>query len=434
MIPSFLERVAARLRLSSRPSSPSSSDNEPAADRNSPALDPKLALQLTATAPPSSAVQTSARRIIRPHRRSISASVESWSTAASPASAEISSAAVESRAVAQPTDMDGHGNPLRWGIPRMESIAIRSTANRPSLNQILDASDVVHNTNSSSKSPLLDTSLSPTSIFPGSLRVTMDDRKVSMAPSSLPTDFSDYLDHVLDSPPNVPAPALPPVAAMRLDRSALASGDIIVPRLNQDTQGTMASDMYWATRRKTMPAAGLFGSFDDVDEDDEPISPVHDIPGVRSARPSIVPHSTIPGLDRVSTEPPSAHPEYFATFPTKSSTSTNALANSGKINPPAVQIVRIPLFDRRVDVTPIVTEQIAGALKPSLPVKYRWAKGWKLAYSLGQHGISYATLMNKLDKKGACVIAVQDVDGNIFGGYASDGLRATTGYYGSGEW
>jgi len=58
---------------------------------------------------------------------------------------------------------------------------------------------------------------------------------------------------------------------------------------------------------------------------------------------------------------------------------------------------------------------------------------WELLYSTEKHGISMNTMYSKVRDKGAVVIVVEDTNGYIFGGYASESLHPSRGYYGTGE-
>jgi len=95
--------------------------------------------------------------------------------------------------------------------------------------------------------------------------------------------------------------------------------------------------------------------------------------------------------------------------------------------------LRVSLTGRRADVPPVMDEVLAGKFRTSLPPRLRMAKAWKLIYALDQHGMSMSTLYNKSRKSGPQVLAIRDIDGNVFGGFLSQELQPRTGYYGSGE-
>ncbi|CAO3662674.1 unnamed protein product [Umbelopsis ramanniana] len=93
----------------------------------------------------------------------------------------------------------------------------------------------------------------------------------------------------------------------------------------------------------------------------------------------------------------------------------------------------LKLLNRRPDTDPVLTESLADALRPHLPVRLRLTSSWTLLYSLDQHGISLSTLYQKVKGKGPCILAIKDDNDKIFGGYLNEPLKPSSAYYGTGE-
>ncbi|KAI9282060.1 TLD-domain-containing protein [Umbelopsis sp. AD052] len=93
----------------------------------------------------------------------------------------------------------------------------------------------------------------------------------------------------------------------------------------------------------------------------------------------------------------------------------------------------LKLLDRRPDTDPVLTDSLADALRPHLPVRLRLTSSWTLLYSLDQHGISLSTLYQKVKGKGPCILAIKDANDQIFGGYLNEPLKPSPAYYGTGE-
>ncbi|RKP05277.1 TLDc domain-containing protein [Thamnocephalis sphaerospora] len=68
-----------------------------------------------------------------------------------------------------------------------------------------------------------------------------------------------------------------------------------------------------------------------------------------------------------------------------------------------------------------------------LPALQRLSRRWSLEYSLDQHGISFATMLDRVQDKGPLILAIMDTNGQVFGAYVSEPFKPCIGAYGSGE-
>jgi hypothetical protein len=99
----------------------------------------------------------------------------------------------------------------------------------------------------------------------------------------------------------------------------------------------------------------------------------------------------------------------------------------------------IVLAGFRPDFTPLLSTDLAESIRPSLPARLRIQSRWTLLYSLDLHGVSLATLYDRV-KAGmlgggcGCVVLIKDGRDNTFGAFVNEALRKQEGYYGSGEW
>ena len=55
-------------------------------------------------------------------------------------------------------------------------------------------------------------------------------------------------------------------------------------------------------------------------------------------------------------------------------------------------------------------------------------------YCTATHGISLKTLYGKTKEWGPIIIAIQDENGKLFGGFSNVGLLLRHGYSGNGSW
>lgn len=71
-------------------------------------------------------------------------------------------------------------------------------------------------------------------------------------------------------------------------------------------------------------------------------------------------------------------------------------------------------------------------LSQALPLALQQAD-WKRLYSLGTHGASFATLVDKVKEYRYTVIVIQTNQNRIFGGFATHTWKAHRGFYGDGQ-
>jgi hypothetical protein len=87
--------------------------------------------------------------------------------------------------------------------------------------------------------------------------------------------------------------------------------------------------------------------------------------------------------------------------------------------------------------TPILTQSIAKSMKEALPLVLGLAGEveWCLKYTPKTHGISMETLLRNVRRSKNTLIIVEDADGRIFGGFASEPWvpQGHRRFYGSGE-
>ncbi|KAH9476519.1 Oxidation resistance protein 1 [Psilocybe cubensis] len=111
---------------------------------------------------------------------------------------------------------------------------------------------------------------------------------------------------------------------------------------------------------------------------------------------------------------------------------------------------KVELAGRKASTTPVLNEELAVLLRPSLPALSRLPRIWTLIYSLDQHGISLNTLYARCEahatrrakpgevliNAGAMLVVVKDAQGALFGAWLSEGVRMEKkgkGYFGGGE-
>ena len=72
------------------------------------------------------------------------------------------------------------------------------------------------------------------------------------------------------------------------------------------------------------------------------------------------------------------------------------------------------------------------AIRNSLPVALRF-KPWSLVFSTDQHGVSFRTFYSKLSEWESSIILIEDIQGHVFGGFASCTWEIQESYFGTGE-
>eukprot|EP00929_Paragymnodinium_shiwhaense_P027764 TRINITY_DN16218_c0_g1_i1.p1 TRINITY_DN16218_c0_g1~~TRINITY_DN16218_c0_g1_i1.p1 ORF type:complete len:377 (-),score=59.86 TRINITY_DN16218_c0_g1_i1:331-1461(-) len=88
---------------------------------------------------------------------------------------------------------------------------------------------------------------------------------------------------------------------------------------------------------------------------------------------------------------------------------------------------------RRSLILPNAQTELMLCLIDNLPPLFQVQQTWHLGYSTSTHGISLNTLYRSVADVGPCFLVVQDIEGNVFGAYASDGLRPHRDSYGTME-
>jgi hypothetical protein len=89
---------------------------------------------------------------------------------------------------------------------------------------------------------------------------------------------------------------------------------------------------------------------------------------------------------------------------------------------------RLPLVDE------ILREEHISAWVTTLPDRYQLYRNWKLLYSTVEHGMSLRTLYYRnRNFLGPTMLAILDMDGCLFGCFASEAWKLREGYYGNGE-
>ncbi|CAB16303.1 TLDc domain-containing protein [Schizosaccharomyces pombe] len=89
----------------------------------------------------------------------------------------------------------------------------------------------------------------------------------------------------------------------------------------------------------------------------------------------------------------------------------------------------------------LITDELASHIVENLPARYASAETWKRIYSLQHDGASLQTMYLACEKekarsghpKGACILAVRDTDGDVFGVFIPDYLIPAPHYFGSEE-
>ncbi|CAG8446929.1 16821_t:CDS:2 [Acaulospora morrowiae] len=93
----------------------------------------------------------------------------------------------------------------------------------------------------------------------------------------------------------------------------------------------------------------------------------------------------------------------------------------------------VEFVGRYDDTDPVLTEKIADAIRPRLSRRLRYAPRWNLLYSLDQDGTSMSTLYYKVKDKSPLVLAIKDMDDQVFGAFVTEPFRPHPSYYGTGE-
>ena len=89
-------------------------------------------------------------------------------------------------------------------------------------------------------------------------------------------------------------------------------------------------------------------------------------------------------------------------------------------------------IQKAVSDSVLMSPSHAAFLVDAIPDRYKQAS-WKLAYSTSRDGISLRTLFRRVSDHSPTLLVVEDMDGSVFGAYASESWRISTKYYGTGE-
>ncbi|KAI8901132.1 TLD-domain-containing protein [Globomyces pollinis-pini] len=96
--------------------------------------------------------------------------------------------------------------------------------------------------------------------------------------------------------------------------------------------------------------------------------------------------------------------------------------------------VYVPVVDEKIKYDkPIVDSDLIEELVPSLPIILRESTNVVLLYSIEKNGISLNTLYSKVNEQGPCLIAIKDIEGNVFGAFVSESIHTNSHYYGNGQ-
>ncbi|KAL0952980.1 hypothetical protein HGRIS_007192 [Hohenbuehelia grisea] len=164
--------------------------------------------------------------------------------------------------------------------------------------------------------------------------------------------------------------------------------------------------------------------------------------------------------------PPKAMDAAAGRGTSRPSSSTSHTVDNGSVNPNVIvggvgELIEkktgsVLLEGRREMTDPILTVDVADAIRSRLPALSRLPRAWHLIYSLDQHGISLNTLytrcelpphaiMGKKPSPGGmgfgaptnagALVVVKDAGDAVFGAWMGEGIRTSRGkgYFGSGE-
>merc|ERR1719215_364047 len=105
-----------------------------------------------------------------------------------------------------------------------------------------------------------------------------------------------------------------------------------------------------------------------------------------------------------------------------------------RINQVLLEEVPLQLIDPRLPaeglVQSVLSPGMAAQIREMLPIHLRFSQ-WELAYTPGVHGVSLRTFYQQ--QEGPNIIVVRDAHGGIFGGFATNPWRPTSGSYGLPE-
>eukprot|EP01125_Pyxidicula_operculata_P011424 TRINITY_DN3744_c0_g2_i1.p1 TRINITY_DN3744_c0_g2~~TRINITY_DN3744_c0_g2_i1.p1 ORF type:complete len:445 (+),score=105.16 TRINITY_DN3744_c0_g2_i1:489-1823(+) len=80
----------------------------------------------------------------------------------------------------------------------------------------------------------------------------------------------------------------------------------------------------------------------------------------------------------------------------------------------------------------LISPELFPKIRDSVPIRYR-DYNWECLFSTSKDGISFTTFFSQLEDKSPTVIVIEDTDGYIFGGFATEPWEVKEGFYGTGE-
>ncbi|PVU89472.1 hypothetical protein BB561_005331 [Smittium simulii] len=92
----------------------------------------------------------------------------------------------------------------------------------------------------------------------------------------------------------------------------------------------------------------------------------------------------------------------------------------------------VKLNNRANNIPCVISEHIANQLNYQFPSRIKIENNWNLVYSTDQHGISYKTLLENVENKGAILIAIRDSKDHVFGAFINQPLEKHPNFYGNG--
>ncbi|CAG8547715.1 11532_t:CDS:2 [Funneliformis mosseae] len=101
--------------------------------------------------------------------------------------------------------------------------------------------------------------------------------------------------------------------------------------------------------------------------------------------------------------------------------------------PKKILMAPIELRGRKSDTEPVLNIDMAEQIRQQLPRRVRLSPTWNLLYSLDQDGTSMTTMYHKVKDKGPLIVAIKDMNEQVFGAFVSESLKPRPSYYGTGE-
>eukprot|EP00301_Raphidiophrys_heterophryoidea_P006249 c12537_g2_i2.p1 GENE.c12537_g2_i2~~c12537_g2_i2.p1 ORF type:complete len:408 (-),score=76.57 c12537_g2_i2:210-1433(-) len=125
----------------------------------------------------------------------------------------------------------------------------------------------------------------------------------------------------------------------------------------------------------------------------------------------------------------SSHPMTQAVHSSSQARRTHSGRISRSRSPSPHPDLPVPVLDFESE---ILSQSQVQMLVGTLPISFQFSD-WFLLYSLQRHGVSLGTFFRNTAAKGPSLVIIQDQNGHIFGGYASESWEIKPKYYGTGE-